>query len=59
MWLWFGLGGFLLYAVLLLTLGIRAGKRGHPVFFIVGFIFPILWIIGAFLPDQSPQPYDY
>ena len=59
MWLWFGLGGFLLYAVLLLTLGIRAGKRGHPVFFIVGFIFPILWIIGAFLPDVSPQPSDY
>ena len=57
MWLWFGLGGFLLYAVLLLTCGIRAGRRGHPVFFIVGFIFPILWIIGALLPDTSPQPY--
>ena len=56
MWLWFGIGGFLLYAVLLLTCGIRSGQRGHPVFFIVGFFFPILWIIGAFLPDNSPQP---
>ena len=35
MWLWFGIGGFLLYAVLLLTCGIRSGQRGHPVFFIV------------------------
>ncbi len=56
MWLWFGIGGFLLYAVLLLTCGIRTGQRGHPVLFIVGFFFPILWIIGAFLPDNSPQP---
>ena len=56
MGLWFGLGGFLLYAVLLLTLGIRTGRRGHPVLFIVGLIFPILWVIGAFLPDRSPQP---
>jgi hypothetical protein len=57
MWLWFGLGGFLVYAVLLLTCGIRAGRRGHPVLFIVGFFVPILWIIGAVLPDNSPQPY--
>src|SRR3954453_8613435 len=56
-WLWIGIGGFLLYAVLLLTCGIRAGRRGHPVLFIVGFFFPILWVVGAVLPDNSPQPY--
>jgi hypothetical protein len=57
MWLWIGIGGFLLYAVLLLTCGIRTGKRGHPVLFIVGFFVPILWVVGAVLPDNSPQPY--
>ncbi len=56
MWLWIGIGGFLLYAVLLLTCGIRSGQRGHPVLFILGFFFPILWIVGAVLPDNSPQP---
>jgi hypothetical protein len=39
-----------------LTCGIRAGQRGHEVLFIVGFFFPILWIVGAVLPDNSPQP---
>ena len=56
MWLWIGIGGFLLYAVLLLTCGIRTDQRGHPVLFIVGFFFLILWIVGAVLPDNSPQP---
>jgi cadmium resistance protein CadD (predicted permease) len=48
---WFiGLG--VLYLVLLFTLAVLTFRKGHWVLGLIGFIFPILWIIGAVLPDR-------
>lgn len=45
MFLWIGLG--LLYFVLMLTLGLMSLNKGHWVMFILGFFFPLFWLIGA------------
>jgi len=45
---YFGLGA--IYLVLILTLGILTIRKGHWILFLVGIIFPILWIIGAIMP---------
>jgi len=47
MLLWIGLG--VLYVVVLITLGITCVRNGHWVMFIVGFVFPLLWLIGALM----------
>jgi hypothetical protein len=50
-WYWgFGLG--ILYLVLLLTVAIMSFRKGHWVLGLIGFIFPILWFIGAILPSR-------
>ena len=46
--MYFGLGA--IYLVLILTLGILTIRKGHWILFLVGIIFPILWIIGAIMP---------
>ena len=48
---WFVWGGLLgvLYLIALITAGVMTIRNGHLVLFIVGFIFPLLWIIGAFM----------
>jgi hypothetical protein len=45
---WFGAGA--IYVVLLITLGILTIRKGHWVMFLIGFIFPIMWLIGAIMP---------
>lgn len=40
----------LLYFALLVWLGLATLRRGHFVFFLVGLIFPLLWVAGALLP---------
>ena len=50
MLLGFGLG--ILYLVLLVVLGITSFRKGHWVLGLIGFIFPVLWIIGAILPSR-------
>jgi hypothetical protein len=45
-----GLG--VLYLVLLFTLAVLTFRKGHWVLGLIGFIFPILWIIGAILPPK-------
>jgi len=50
---WFftiGLG--VLYLVLLLTVAVMTFRKGHWVLGLIGFIFPILWLIGAVLPAR-------
>jgi hypothetical protein len=42
-----------LYIVVWVTLGMTTFRKGHTVLFWVGFIFPILWIIGAIM---QPTP---
>ena len=44
--LWGGLIG-LFWFIALVTLGILTIKNGHIVLFILGFILPLIWIIGA------------
>jgi hypothetical protein len=49
-----GLGiGFVLYVVLLLTLGIISIRKGHWVMFLIGLVFPLFWLIGALLPPRG------
>jgi hypothetical protein len=40
----------LLFAVVHVFLAIRSWKRGHKLLFAVGFIAPLAWWAGAFLP---------
>jgi hypothetical protein len=42
-----------LYVVVLITLGVTTLRKGHVVLFVVGIIFPFLWIIGALI---GPTP---
>jgi hypothetical protein len=47
MFLWIGLGIF--YVLLLVTLGITSLRKGHWVMFLLGFILPVFWLIGALI----------
>jgi len=49
-----GLGVLLgiIYFVLLVVFAITSFRKGHWVLGLIGFIFPILWIIGAILPSR-------
>ena len=42
----------ILYLVLLITLGIMTLRKGHWVMFLIGIIFPILWLVGAIIPAR-------
>ncbi len=44
-----------LYLVLLLTVAVLTFRKGHWVLGLIGFIFPILWVIGAVLPDRRAR----
>jgi hypothetical protein len=46
------IGGVILYLVLLCTLAVLSFRKGHWVLGLIGFIFPILWLIGAILPAR-------
>ena len=47
MLLWLLLGT--LYLVLFFMLGLATLRKGHYVLFVVGIVFPLLWIIGAMI----------
>ena len=40
---------FMIWITMLLVLGFSTLAKGHTVLFWVGIIFPVLWIVGAFL----------
>ncbi len=42
-----------LYLVVLVTLGLATLRKGHYALFIIGIIFPMLWVIGALI---GPTP---
>jgi hypothetical protein len=46
-------GGLALYIVLAIALGTLTFRRGHIALFAVGFVFPVLWLIGAVI---APAP---
>jgi hypothetical protein len=45
-----GLG--ILYLVLLFTVALMSFRKGHWVIGLIGFIFPLLWFVGAMLPAR-------
>ena len=54
--LWFILAMF--YISCLFTVCVLTFRKGHTVLGIVGFFFPILWLIGAFIPAKQGSRYD-
>ena len=42
----------IIYLVLLVVFAVLSFRKGHWVLGLIGFIFPILWIIGAILPNR-------
>ena len=50
-WFW-GIGLGVIYLVLLFTLAVMTFRKGHWVLGLIGFVFPLLWLIGAVLPDK-------
>jgi hypothetical protein len=49
MWWGIGIGGAILYLVLVFTLGLMTLRNGHGWMFFFGIFFPVLWIFGAFM----------
>ena len=41
--------GAVLYLIAFITAGVMTIRNGHVVLFILGFLLPILWIVGAFM----------
>jgi hypothetical protein len=56
MWWGIGIGGALLYFVLVFTLGLMTLRNGHGWMFFFGIFFPFLWILGAFMRPPSSYP---
>ena len=46
----------LLWLACLLSAGVLTWKNGHMVMFFIGFVVPILWIVGAMI-SKKPPPY--
>ena len=42
----------ILYLVLVFTVALLSFRKGHWVLGLFGFVFPILWLIGAILPAR-------
>jgi len=54
MWWGIGIGGGILYLILVFTLGLMTLRNGHGWMFFFGLFVPILWIFGAFMrPPQT------
>ena len=56
---WYLYGGFLgiLWLLCLVSVGVLTWKHGHMVLFFLGFVFPVLWFVGAIWdPPPKYQP---
>jgi hypothetical protein len=42
----------IIYLVLILTLAVLSFRKGHWVLGLIGFVFPVLWLVGALLPAR-------
>ena len=42
----------IIYLVLVFTLAVLTFRKGHWVLGLIGFVFPVLWLIGAILPSR-------
>ena len=45
----------IIYFVLLVVFAVLSFRKGHWVLGLIGFIFPILWFIGAILPSRRQR----
>ena len=41
-----------IYVVLIVTLALLSFRKGHWILGLIGFVFPVLWLIGALLPAR-------
>jgi hypothetical protein len=48
----------ILYVLLMLVLGLKTVRNGRWVLFVLGFVFPVLWIIGGVLPPKGRSRVD-
>jgi len=53
MWWGIGIGGALLYFILVFTLGVMTLRNGHGWMFFLGIFLPVLWIFGAFMAPRE------
>ena len=42
----------IIYLVLLVVFALLSFRKGHWVLGLIGFVFPILWLVGALLPAR-------
>jgi hypothetical protein len=42
----------ILYVVLVCTIALLTFRKGHWVLGLLGFVFPVLWLIGAVMPAR-------
>ena len=56
--MWWGIGivGFILYMIVLFTLGLTTLRNGHGWLFFFGIFLPFLWLIGFFMQPTEPEP---
>ena len=54
--LYVGLG--IIYLLLMVFLGVRTFKNGHWILFIIGFVIPVVWIVGGMLPPKGMSRMD-
>jgi hypothetical protein len=47
-----------IYVVLLVVLGVKTAKNGRWVLFAIGFVLPLLWIVGGVLPPRGRSRID-
>jgi len=53
--MWWGIGiGAFLYMILLLIFGLGLAYKGRWVLFLIGFVFPIVWIVGYAIYARKP-----
>ena len=55
--MWWGVGaaGFILYWVILFTLGVSTLRNGHGWLFFFGIFIPILWLVGFFMQPRTER----
>ena len=42
----------IIYLVLLFVFAVLSFRKGHWVLGLTGFVFPVLWMVGAMLPSK-------
>ena len=57
MWLWWvsGFLGVIVYVMVLTIWGLGCVQKGRWIWFGLGFLLPILWIVGYYLPSPSSE----